>query len=152
MEAHAREHGLTPIQFVEDGEVLGWSWLFPPYYWHFDARAVEDTDAVFFYGTPLREECEADHDLGYEMVKRVAEVMLNRLEATRRHLVERAREGIGIRRRFDGTALWRLPVSFGCCQLNAVAEQKEMKLLGRLSQLQSTRITNVLSARPPVCR
>ena len=88
LESHARETGVTPIQCVEDGEVLGWSWLFPPYYWHFDARAVEATDAVFFYGTPLREECEADHDLGYELVKRMAEVMMKRLQATRRRLIE----------------------------------------------------------------
>jgi CRP-like cAMP-binding protein len=87
LEAHVQNQGVTPIQAVEDGEVLGWSWLFPPYYWHFDARAVEDTEAVFFYGTPLREECEADHDLGYEMVKRVARVMMERLQSTRRKLL-----------------------------------------------------------------
>ena len=68
--------------------MLGWSWLFPPYYWHFDARAVELTEAVFLHGAPLREECEADHDLGYELVKRMAEVMLKRLQATRRQLLK----------------------------------------------------------------
>ena len=67
--------------------MLGWSWLFPPYYWHFDARAVEDTEAVFIYGTPLREECESDPELGYEILKRVALVMMKRLQATRRQLV-----------------------------------------------------------------
>ena len=87
LEAHAQARGVTPIQFVEDGEVLGWSWLFPPYYWHFDARAIEETETIFFYGTPLREECESDHDFGYEMVKRVAAVMMTRLQATRRQLV-----------------------------------------------------------------
>jgi CRP-like cAMP-binding protein len=86
LEAHLRDQGVARIQIVENGDVLGWSWLFPPYYWHFDARAVEDTEAVFFYGTPLREECETDHDLGYEMVSRVARVMMERLQATRRQL------------------------------------------------------------------
>jgi CRP/FNR family cyclic AMP-dependent transcriptional regulator len=87
VESYALDRGITPIQSVVGGEVLGWSWLFPPYYWHFDARAVEFTEAVFLYGTPLRNECEADHDLGYELVKRMAEVMMTRLQATWRQLL-----------------------------------------------------------------
>jgi CRP-like cAMP-binding protein len=71
------------IQTIGAGDVLGWSWLFPPYYWHFDARAIEPTDAVFIYSTPLREECERDHELGYELMKRLASVMVKRLQATR---------------------------------------------------------------------
>src|SRR3954470_13834801 len=46
------------IQTLSEGEALGWSWLFPPYYWQFGARALEPTDAIFIYATPLREECE----------------------------------------------------------------------------------------------
>jgi CRP-like cAMP-binding protein len=71
------------IQTIGAGDILGWSWLFPPYFWHFDARALDPTDAVFIYGTPLREECESDHELGYELMKRLAGVMLKRLQATR---------------------------------------------------------------------
>src|ERR1700722_985805 len=58
LESSAGGRGINFIQEVGAGEVLGWSWLFPPYYWHFDARAIEPTQAVFLYGTPLREECE----------------------------------------------------------------------------------------------
>lgn len=87
LEAYVRDIGVTRIQTVEDGEVLGWSWLFPPYFWHFDARAVEPTEAIFCYGTPLREQCETDHDLGYALVKRMAEVMMKRLQATRRKML-----------------------------------------------------------------
>jgi CRP/FNR family cyclic AMP-dependent transcriptional regulator len=87
LESCASRDGVTLIQTVGAGEVLGWSWLFPPYYWHFDARAVEATKAIFFYGTPLRAECEADHDLGYELIRRMAEVMMQRLQATRRQLL-----------------------------------------------------------------
>jgi CRP-like cAMP-binding protein len=86
LEAYARDRGVIPIQTIGAGDILGWSWLFAPYYWHFDARAVEPTDAIFFYGTPLRTECEADHELGYELLKRIAEVMMNRLQATRRQM------------------------------------------------------------------
>jgi CRP/FNR family transcriptional regulator, cyclic AMP receptor protein len=76
------------IQTIGAGDVLGWSWLFPPYYWHFDARAVKPTKAIFFYGTRLREKCEEDHDLGYELMKRMAGIVINRLQATRKQLLE----------------------------------------------------------------
>ncbi len=75
------------IQTLEAGDILGWSWLFPPYFWHFDARALEATDAIFIYGTPLREECESDHELGYELMKRLAAVMMRRLQAARWQLL-----------------------------------------------------------------
>lgn len=80
--------GRTLIQTIGAGDVLGWSWLFPPYFWHFDARALEPVDAIFIYGTRLREECESDHDLGYELTRRMAQVMLQRLHATRQQLLQ----------------------------------------------------------------
>ena len=75
-------------QTIGAGEVLGWSWLFPPYEWHFDARAVEETEAIFFYGTVLRARCEDDHDLGYELMLRVATVVMQRLQSTRDQLLK----------------------------------------------------------------
>jgi CRP/FNR family transcriptional regulator, cyclic AMP receptor protein len=91
LEAHAIDNSIIRIATIGAGDVLGWSWLFPPYFWHFEARAVEPTDAIFIYGTALREECESDHELGYELVKRMAEVMLERLQATRRQLLNTPR-------------------------------------------------------------
>ena len=88
LESSVPDRSPACIQTIGPGEVLGWSWLFPPYYWHFDARAVEPVEALFFYATPLRAECEADHDLGYELLKRTSEVMLKRLQATRRQLLK----------------------------------------------------------------
>jgi CRP/FNR family cyclic AMP-dependent transcriptional regulator len=76
------------LQTIGRDDVLGWSWLFPPYYWHFDARATVPTKAVFFYGTWLRENCERDRDFGYEMMKRMSAVMIERLQATRLKLAE----------------------------------------------------------------
>jgi CRP/FNR family transcriptional regulator, cyclic AMP receptor protein len=81
---------VIPVQTVGDGEVLGWSWLFPPYYWHFSACAVEPTLAVFFYGTRLREHCETDRDFGYELMKRVASVLIRRLQVTLKETVRLA--------------------------------------------------------------
>ncbi len=98
IEAAGREQSELPVQTVGAGDVLGWSWLFPPYYWHFDARALEPVRAVFFYGTRLREQCEQDHHFGYELMKRVTQVVIRRLQATRGQLVEAAlKSGAGSR-------------------------------------------------------
>ena len=76
------------IDEVGAGDLLGWSWIFPPYVWHFDARAIEPTTAIFLYGTILREYCENDPALGYELFKRMSEVMMHRLQAARVKLSE----------------------------------------------------------------
>jgi CRP-like cAMP-binding protein len=88
LESFVEGRGLVTVQTLSGGEVLGWSWLFPPYYWHFDARAVEPTRAVFLYGTPLRELCAEDPQIGYELFKRFAAIVVNRLQATRRQLLQ----------------------------------------------------------------
>ena len=75
------------IDEIHDSDLLGWSWLFPPYAWHFTARALEDTTAIFFYGTVLREYCEKDTALGFELFKRMSAVMLRRLQAARQKLL-----------------------------------------------------------------
>ena len=75
------------IEDIGDGDLLGWSWLFPPYAWHFTARAAVQTTAIFFYGTVLREYSEKDHALGFELFKRMSAVMLRRLQAARQKLL-----------------------------------------------------------------
>lgn len=87
LEARGADGARTLLQEIGDGEVLGWSWLFPPYYWNFDARALAPVKAVFFYGTRLRENCEVDHHLGYELMKRMAEIVINRLQNARKKLL-----------------------------------------------------------------
>jgi CRP/FNR family transcriptional regulator, cyclic AMP receptor protein len=75
------------VDTIGPGDLLGWSWMFPPYVWHFTARAAEPTEAIFFYGTILREYCERDHSLGYELFKRITPVMLRRLQAAREKML-----------------------------------------------------------------
>jgi len=87
VEIYAAERGSITIMTVDKGEALGWSWLFPPYRWQFDARAVEVTRAIALDGKCLREKCEKDHDLGYELMKRFAQVVEQRLQATRLQLL-----------------------------------------------------------------
>ena len=71
------------VDTIGAGDLLGWSWMFPPHTWHFTARAVEPTTAIFFSGTILREYCEKDHSLGYELLKRMSLVMSRRMQAAR---------------------------------------------------------------------
>ena len=88
LETWAAQRGPLTIETIEVGEVLGWSWLFPPYRWHFSARVVEPARAIVLDGVCLRSKGEADHDLGYELVKRVAQIMMQRLQATRLQLLD----------------------------------------------------------------
>ena len=76
-----------PIQIVAAGDLLGWSWMFPPYVWLFTARAIEPTTALFFYAAILREYCEKDHSLGYELLKRISAVMVTRLQAAHQQML-----------------------------------------------------------------
>jgi CRP-like cAMP-binding protein len=88
LESTAADGKTISIDKVADGDLLGWSWLFSPHVWHFTARATKRTTAIFFYGTVLREYCEKDHSLGYELLKRMSEVMTHRLQSARRRLLE----------------------------------------------------------------
>ena len=87
LEVFAPRRGPITIQTVGEGDLLGWSWLVRPYQWRFDARAVELTHAIALNGECLRQKSEADYCLGYELLKRFSEVMVERLQATRFQLI-----------------------------------------------------------------
>ncbi len=88
LQVYAAGIGTITIQTLDAGDILGWSWLVPPYRWHFDARAVEPVRAIALDGECLRRKCEEDHDLGYELLKRFAEIITQRLQATRLQLLD----------------------------------------------------------------
>jgi CRP/FNR family cyclic AMP-dependent transcriptional regulator len=88
LETFVPTRGPVRLTTIHEGDVLGWSWLFPPYRWHFDARALEPVRAVAFDGACLRDKCGEDHDLGFELMQRFAEVMVSRLQATRLQLLD----------------------------------------------------------------
>src|SRR3972149_4892550 len=75
LEIFTSDRGPITIQTIGEGDVLGWSWLIPPYHWHYDARAIEPTSAIALDAKCLRAKCEEDHDLGYELLKRFAHVI-----------------------------------------------------------------------------
>ncbi|SDK18259.1 cyclic nucleotide-binding domain-containing protein [Microbulbifer yueqingensis] len=76
------------LQTLHEGDIFGWSWLFPPYQWTFDARAVDSVQAIQLDGRCLRGKCEAEPELGYELMKRFARIMTERLQATRLQLLD----------------------------------------------------------------
>lgn len=80
--------GALTVQTLEAGEVLGWSWLFPPYTWYFDASALTTTRALALDGPCLRAKCDADPALGYELVKRFSAILHARLQAARLQVLD----------------------------------------------------------------
>jgi hypothetical protein len=83
-----RDDGETVVvDTVTPGEPLGWSWLFPPYLWSFDARALEPCTAICFSGLLLRQHRDDDLTLSHELHRRASEVMVRRLQAARNKLV-----------------------------------------------------------------
>jgi CRP-like cAMP-binding protein len=88
LETFVPGRGALTVQTVDEGDVVGWSWLFPPFRWHFDARALDAVRAVAFDGACLRRKCDQDHSLGYELLGRFSPVMLERLQATRMQLLD----------------------------------------------------------------
>jgi len=82
--------GRSPIVFatLREGDIVGASWLVSPYLWMFDARAVELTRALGIDAACLRRKCEADHHLGYEMMKRFLPVFVKRLHDTRLQILD----------------------------------------------------------------
>jgi CRP-like cAMP-binding protein len=87
LEAHEPTNGTILAQTVDAGDVLGWSWLFPPFVWHFQARAIEPANVITLSGAHLLVAAERNHDFGYELMKRVAQVIIRRLQATRKQVL-----------------------------------------------------------------
>jgi len=88
LEIAAPQHKPIVIETLSEGDILGWSWLLPPYQWKFNAHSVLDTRAIALDGKCLRTKCEQNHDLGYEVLKRFAQIMERRLEATRLQVLD----------------------------------------------------------------
>lgn len=88
VEIFAPGTGALTIQTLGEGDVLGWSWLFPPYRWQHDARALELTRALAFDGACLRRKCDEDPRLGYELMQRFSRIITERLTSARLQLLD----------------------------------------------------------------
>jgi CRP-like cAMP-binding protein len=88
LEVHSPGRGSRIVQTVSRGEVLGWSWLFPPYRWEFDARVLTPVEALVLDGEKMRACVEENREFGFEVMSRFAEVIVGRLHATRLQLLD----------------------------------------------------------------
>lgn len=88
LEVQSPARGAMVLDTLVPGQILGWSWLFPPYRWSFDARALDPVGVVSVDATCLRAKAEADPAFGYELMKRLGAVMLERLQAARLRLLD----------------------------------------------------------------
>lgn len=93
MVMHGAGHGSVLIETAEEGELVGWSWLFLPYQWHFDAVAVGPVRAIRVDGNCMRRKCEADPAFGYDLVKRILYQAQQRLERSRMQAMDLYRGG-----------------------------------------------------------
>ena len=76
------------FQTVPEGDVVGLSWLIPPYRWAYDARALDLVRAIGVDAKCLRQKCESDHDFGYAMMMRFVPVLVERLQATQLQVLD----------------------------------------------------------------
>jgi CRP-like cAMP-binding protein len=88
IELYAPGRGAMTVETIEAGAIVGWSWLFPPHRWQFDARALSDIRATSFDGACLRDKADSDTALGYDLMKRFAKVFVERLHWTRLRLLD----------------------------------------------------------------
>jgi len=88
LEMHVPARDAVTLATLHDGDLVGWSWIFEPYRWEFDGRVQADTALLSFDGACLRGKCDADHELGYELMNRFAQVIIARLQSTRLRLLD----------------------------------------------------------------
>jgi CRP-like cAMP-binding protein len=88
MEVASPGHGAMQFETVGEGDVVGMTWLLPPYRWGYDARALELTRALALDARCLRDKCEADPRLGYAILKRFLPALVQRLQATRFQMLD----------------------------------------------------------------
>jgi len=88
LEVHAPGRASLRIETLEAGEVVGWSWLFEPFRWQLDGRAIGPCELIEFDGACLRGKCDTNHELGYQLMRRFARNIVDRLQATRLQLLD----------------------------------------------------------------
>lgn len=83
LESETPGRGKIVVETLSAGDVLGASWLFPPYRLMWDARARSRVRAVGFNARCLRLTCDENPQLGYLLMKRFAQIMIHRMQAAR---------------------------------------------------------------------
>jgi CRP/FNR family transcriptional regulator, cyclic AMP receptor protein len=97
LDLHVPGHGRVRIDTVGLGELLGWSWRFPPYRWAFGAVAVSPVKAFEFDAQAVRASCASQPEFGHEVTERLARVLAKRLQSTRARLISASINPVGTR-------------------------------------------------------
>ena len=97
LDLHVPGQGLMSIETIGMGELVGWSWLFPPYTWAFGAVAASPVEAFEFDARAVRARCAADPVFGYEVTHRVARVLSKRLQSASGRLITATIRPVGVR-------------------------------------------------------
>ena len=88
IQIHRAERGAVRLQTVGPGEVVGWSWIVQPFNWQFDALAVIAVTGIALDARALREKCDQDHELAYQLLRQLLTVVSGRLSATRLQVLD----------------------------------------------------------------
>ncbi len=88
LQVSAPGRGASTFLTLGPGEVFGVNWLVSPYLWTYDVKALEVTRAVSMDGTCLRNKCEANHSLGFDVMKRLLPVLIERLHTARLQMLD----------------------------------------------------------------
>jgi len=80
-------HGDIVAQTLGPGDIVGWSWLIPPYRWQFGARALDPVTAVRLDTAGLKAMADEDFAFGYLLVLMLFQAVAHRLQATRARLL-----------------------------------------------------------------
>ena len=88
LEIFVPQRGAITVETIDDGDLVGWSWLVPPFRTELDARAVGNVHTVGFDAACLRGKADTDPVLGYELMRRFIPVIVERLQATRVRLLD----------------------------------------------------------------
>jgi CRP/FNR family transcriptional regulator, cyclic AMP receptor protein len=97
LDLHVPGQGRVRIDTIGMGELVGWSWLFPPYKWAFGAVAAGPVEAFEFDARAVRSCCASDATLGYELTQRLAHVLARRLQSTRVRLIAASSQSVAAR-------------------------------------------------------
>jgi CRP/FNR family cyclic AMP-dependent transcriptional regulator len=87
LQIFSHEHGIIELDNIQDGEILGWSWMVSPYQFHYDAIALEKTKAIFFDAVSLKNEMNNNHDFGFKVYSIFTPVIIERLQASRENIL-----------------------------------------------------------------
>ncbi|MEV7326223.1 cyclic nucleotide-binding domain-containing protein [Streptomyces sp. NPDC093970] len=88
LDQEVTSHKRVTVATLGAGDLLGWSWLFPPYAWDFGAVAFSQVRAYEYDAAAVLALCVEDPLLGLSLVRTVAEILASRLEVTRGKLLD----------------------------------------------------------------